>query len=402
MASYRWRALTGEGRVIEGVEQAGSRAALLSALEARDLLPIDIDAASAMSEPSEPVDRAALSRTELHHATQELAMLLKQGVALDRALGVLAAGSKPAVRVLFEGLRNDILCGRSFAQALGRHPGQFSRAYVAMVASAERAGTLDRSLELLSDDLAREIALRRKLTAAIAYPAFLLAAALMVLVFILVAVVPGFRLAAASAAGPAGPGDISFIFALSDFVLLHWPMLSVGLLLVAAIAAAVLTRPKAVDRLLDALDRAPVLADLMLTARTATIGTMLSMLLASGVDLTASLRQVAERLGERRAGKAMAEVSAAVRAGQRLTEALDRHRLVTASAIQMLRVGEEAGEIGAAALRVAAIHQVKLERRLDRIAAILAPSLLLAVSALIAWIIISVVLAMLDLSGAAL
>jgi type II secretory pathway component PulF len=192
MASYRWRALTGEGRVIEGVEQAGSRAALLSALEARDLLPIDIDAASAMSEPSEPVDRAALSRTELHHATQELAMLLKQGVALDRALGVLAAGSKPAVRVLFEGLRNDILCGRSFAQALGRHPGQFSRAYVAMVASAERAGTLDRSLELLSDDLAREIALRRKLTAAIAYPAFLLAAALMVLVFILVAVVPGF------------------------------------------------------------------------------------------------------------------------------------------------------------------------------------------------------------------
>jgi general secretion pathway protein F len=68
----------------------------------------------------------------------------------------------------------------------------------------------------------------------------------------------------------------------------------------------------------------------------------------------------------------------------------------------MLRVGEEAGEIGAAALRVAAIHQVKLERRLDRIAAILAPSLLLAVSALIAWIIISVVLAMLDLSGAAL
>lgn len=406
MASYRYRALTGEGRVIEGVEQAGSRAALLSALENRDLLPIDIDPASAVSEPGFAAlasgRRPALSRVELHHATQELAMLLSQGIALDRALAVLAAGARAHARPLFDGLRHAVLCGRSFAQAVAEHPGQFSRAYVAMIAAAERAGTLARSLELLADDLAREIALRRKIFAAIAYPAFLLGAALLVLVFILVAVVPGFRQAAANAAGSAGPLEVSFIFALSDFLLAYWPELAVVALLLVALSSAVLMRPRSMDWLMAAAERLPDFGDLILTARTVTIGAMLSMLLASGADLTTALRQVTERFGHRRVSVAMAEVVASVRAGQRLTDALERHRLVTAPALQMLRVGEEAGDIGGASARVAAIHQVKLERRLDRMAAILGPALLLSVSALIAWIIISVVLAMLDLSGAAL
>lgn len=402
MASYRYKALTGEGRVVEGIEQAGSRAALLSALEGRDLLPIDIDAAAASSAPSMSSSRAVLSRSELHQATQELAMLLRQGIALDRALGVLAAGARTPAQTLFHGLRNAVVCGRSLAQALGEYPAQFSRAYVTMVAAAERAGTLDTSLELLSEDLAREIALRRKIFEAIAYPCFLFGAALFVLVFILVAVVPGFRQAAANAAGPSASVDVSFIFALSDFLLAHWTMLAVGLMLAVVLSLAVLLQPRATDALIEGAERIPALGDLFLTARTVTIGTMLSMLLASGVDLTTALRQVAERMSGHGAARAMAEVTASVRAGQRLAEALAQHRLVTASAIQILRVGEEAGEIGAAAARVAAIHQVKLERRLDRMASILGPALLLAVSALIAWIIISVVLAMLDLSGAAL
>ncbi len=404
MASYRYRALTGEGRVVEGIEQAGSRAALLSALEARDLLPIDIDAAAARSGlvSLAPGRRAILSRVELHHATQELAMLLSQGIVLDRALAVLGAGAGDRARPLFEALRQAILCGRSFAQAVAEHPLQFSRAYVATIAAAERAGTLATSLELLSDDLEREIALRRKIFAAIAYPAFLLCAAILVLVFILVAVVPGFRLAAANATGSSQPAEISLIFALSDTLLAHWPVMALGILLIVAGLMAVLAQPKTREMLTAALERVPTVGDLLLTARTVTIGAMLSMLLASGADLTTALRQVTERLGRHRAATAMAEVAAAVRAGQRLTDALERHRLVTASAIQMLRVGEEAGELAAASARVAAIHQVKLERRLERLTTVLGPVLLLSVSALIAWIIVSVVLAMLDLSGAAL
>jgi general secretion pathway protein F len=64
----------------------------------------------------------------------------------------------------------------------------------------------------------------------------------------------------------------------------------------------------------------------------------------------------------------------------------------------MLRVGEESGELDIAAIRVAGFYEEKLDRALTRLTSILGPAIMVLVSMLIAWLIVSVMSALLSMN----
>src|SRR5205085_4960007 len=89
-------------------------------------------------------------------------------------------------------IRANVLEGESFGEAIARHPSLFPAMYVALVRVGEASGTLDHILEVLAAERSRAEALRRKLSEALRYPAFLLFAAGCVLMFFLLFVLPQF------------------------------------------------------------------------------------------------------------------------------------------------------------------------------------------------------------------
>jgi general secretion pathway protein F len=91
-------------------------------------------------------------------------------------------------------------------------------------------------------------------------------------------------------------------------------------------------------------------------------------------------------------------VAADIRQGQRLSEALAGRQLLPGHVVQMLRVGEEAGNLADSAGRVATFYEAKLDTALARLIAIVGPAMMILVSLLIAWLIVSVMTALISIN----
>ena len=118
------------------------------------------------------------SPAEVTTFTRDLALLLKAGARLDDALELLASDADVGrLRPVVGKLRAALLTGESFAGAVADHPALFPAMYVALVRVGEVSGTLDQVLEMLGAERARAELMRRKLTDAMQYPAFVLIAA---------------------------------------------------------------------------------------------------------------------------------------------------------------------------------------------------------------------------------
>ena len=133
------------------------------------------------------------SSAEITTFTRDLALLLKAGARLDDALELLAGDADVGrLRPVVGKLRASLLSGESLADALADHPALFPPMYAALVRVGEVSGTLDQVLEMLGAERARSEQMRRKLTDAMQYPAFVLVAAGGVMLFFILFVLPQF------------------------------------------------------------------------------------------------------------------------------------------------------------------------------------------------------------------
>jgi general secretion pathway protein F len=126
----------------------------------------------------------------------------------------------------------------------------------------------------------------------------------------------------------------------------------------------------------------------------ATLGTLSH----SGVDISTALRLIRDVMRNARSAEKIDRVVAGVRQGRRLSEALLDENILPPYAVHMLRVGEESGELDSAATRVAGFYEARLDRSLTRLTSILGPTIIIMVSGLIAWLIISVITALLSVN----
>ena len=181
MPTFRYRALTQTGEIVQGTLSAPTEHEVAARIEYLRLLPIEtiedkraIAAGSGLGFLSQP------SSAEVTTFTRDLALLLKAGARLDDALELLASDADVGrLRTVVAKLRAALLSGESFAEAVAGHPSLFPPMYVALARVGEVSGTLDQVLELVGAERTRAEQMRRKLSDAMQYPAFVLVAAAM-------------------------------------------------------------------------------------------------------------------------------------------------------------------------------------------------------------------------------
>src|SRR6516225_6698071 len=223
MPNFRYRALTTNGEIVSGLIAAPTAAEVARRIDYLRLVPIDTIVEESETQGSRFnfrfENRARAEDVTIF--TLDLALLLKAGARLDRALELLAADVDIGrLRSTVSAIRSSVLAGESFADALAHHPALFPPMYVALVRVGEASGTLEQILQVLASDRSRAEALRRKITDAVRYPAFLLFAATCVLVFFLTFVLP--QLGAVLRDMGAKIDPVAGIFLrLSDFITTH-------------------------------------------------------------------------------------------------------------------------------------------------------------------------------------
>jgi general secretion pathway protein F len=397
--NFRYRALTQNGEIVHGTLSAPTATEVAARIEYLRLLPIETveekrttSASGGFGLFNQP------SAAEVTTFTRDLALLLKAGARLDDALELLAGDADVGrLRLVVGKLRAALLSGESLAEAVGSHPALFPPMYVALVRVGEVSGTLDQILEMLGTERARSEQMRRKLSDAMQYPMFVLIAAIGVMLFFILFVLPQFS-SVLQDFGAKSDSALSVFIRLSDFMRANaTALLLAGAALIASIWY-LLRQPGTRTAMVGAVARMPGVAGIFRFYRTSLFCRNLGVLLGSGVSLTATLRILVDIMavtGNVEIWKAAAD---RVRHGGKLSEALSASSGLPPMAVRMLRLGEETGQLPVLAGRVAEFYEAKLQRSLDRIVGIIGPLAIVTISAVVGGLIVSVMTALLSVT----
>lgn len=421
MPEFAYRAARADGSMTEGQIGAVSLEVALRQLQGQGLTPVSIG--SAAGEPGAPAaisphgrvgegevatpaaarssrwrTRRELDQDDVRLLTNDLAVMLRAGLPLDRALRIQAgAAGKPAVVELVQGLLGAVKGGSSLSQGLQARRELFGDFYLSMVRSGEASGQLGDVLGRLAAHLERMRALRESVVAALIYPAILVVVALLSVVLMLGFVVPQFE-TLFNDMGEALPLPTRIIVGLGHGVA-DWGWLG-ALLLAAALAGlrAWWRTPAGRgwrDRQLLAL---PLVGELLRKLDITRFARSMGTLLGNGVAIVAALRIATDTLANTVLRQAVAGVETSIRQGGRMARALEETGLFSALAVNLVRLGEETGRLDEALLELARIHDDEVQSGIRRLLALLEPTLILGLGGVIAAIIVSILMGILSIN----
>lgn len=399
MPDFQYRALTKSGEVVSGSISAPNLAEVSRRIEYLGLLPIDTitERAGAPAKTRGSFFRRARAE-DVTIFTSDLALLVKAGARIDDALGLLSIDTDIGrLRPVVAQIRAAIMAGESFGEAISAHPALFPPMYVALVRVGEASGTLDHILAALGSERARAEAMRRKVSDALRYPAFVTFAAAAVLAFFLLFVLPQF----ASVLRDFGAKLDSFVeifLTLSEVLRAYSTEIGVGAILFILLAWFLLKRPKLQAKLAGALSRLPGVRTVVTYHRTALFCRNLGVLLGNGVALPTTLRILVDMMSNTGNDAEWSRTAEQVRHGGKLSDALADAALLPPMAVRMIKLGEETGQLPALAGRVAEFYETKLQRSLDWVVGIVGPVAIIAISIVVGGLIVSVMMALLSIT----
>jgi len=274
-------------------------------------------------------------------------------------------------------------------------------AYIAMVRAGEASGKLDAILRAIVEDRTRRELLNERFNAAIRYPLFLVASAVLILLFFLIYVVPQFEPVFKDLGGRLNAGA-ALVLGASDWLRSNFDMfLGICLATVLGVWLVAMNRGRRA-RIIAAISSIPGLAGPMSDRRTARIIGTLGLLVANGVSLPAALKILRDIITEPRFVAAIDRVHDQVRNGRRFADALADADLLPPLAVRMLRVGDETGDLPSIAAHASQFYEHKLGIGLDRLMGAIGPVTIVLVSVIIGALVVSIMSALLSITELAL
>jgi len=402
MPQFRYRAIGPDGQPVTGTVESQDLPAALDSLRAAGLLPVD--AAAGGGAAGTPWWKREISlgggdpSQGLGHAMQELAILLEAGLALDRALSILAGqrehrALRPAIDLTLDQVRG----GAPLAEAMQASPRAFPPVAIALVEAGEASGALHAALARLAEMLLRAEQLRTQLRSAMIYPVLLLVAAAASILLLLTVVVPQFEAFFADARAPL-PLATVIVLAASRMVREEGALLGLLLLGVPLLLRTALSRPAARASLDAALLRAPIVGSLLARVETARFARTLGTLVESGVPLAAALPIARRTFANLAMADAVDSATQSLKEGEGLAGPLEATGLMPPIALTFLRTGEETGRLGEMLTRLADALDRDIQKTSARFLALLVPVVTLLLGVIVATVLGAILTAMLSIN----
>jgi len=405
MATYEYKAVKANGDVVEGDMEAPDEATVVLRLQAEGLIPV-------RTTPARKGLKLELSfgarggrkigAKQITLLTRELASLLEAGLTLDRSLQILLElTDDPPMSQLLSNLQEKMRGGKTFSVALEEHRTLFSKLYVNMVRAGEASGALQAVMARLADYLERSEELRESVKSALIYPTILVTVAGLSVALLLVFVVPQFAQMFADM-GQTLPLATRIVIGSGDLVRGYWWLLALLGFGAYLWIRARLARPEvryAWDR---RLLRLPLFGDLLTKVETARFSRTLATLVENGVSLLGALNLVKDVISNRIIAEAIELAADKLRHGSGLAEPLMEQGVFPKLALQMMKVGEESGQMEAMLSKVADMYDKEVRSTVQRMLALLEPLLIVGLGIVVAGIIMSILVAIMSINELAI
>ncbi len=430
MAKFRFKAVDSTGKEVMSVLEAGSQPEAIEKIRGMGLTPKAIgivkesgaDSAVASSASAAPAPkggdkkkggmnvkikgpkflRAGVKTKDLMVFTRQLATLVDAGLPLTRSLRVLHRQmTHEGLKEALEGMLETVETGNTFSESLGNYPKIFNHLYVNMVKAGEAGGVLETVLNRLAEFMEKAEKIKNKVKGAMTYPIVVLCAAVGIVAFLMVAVIPKFQQIFQDLMGEDGamPALTQFVIDLAEWVQAYWLFaiaMGVGGFVLIKIFFKTPVGIKVRDRL--ALNM-PVFGDLTRKTVVARLTRTLGTLLSSGVPVLQALGIVKDTTGNVVVAKALQSVHDSVKEGEGMTKPLGASGVFPPMVVSMVEVGEETGALPEMLIRVANTYDDEVDNAVAAMTSIIEPIMIIFLAVVVGGIVIAMFMPLITIVG---
>ena len=412
MAQFSYRARRKDGQVVQGVLDVSDRSAALAQVERMGLFPVAVEAArgGAAAVSSDGGGGAASlmpaavremffrqrppKLQELATFMRQLANLIKAGMPLTAALNSMSSiDSKGIPKSVSAQLKQEVMEGRSLSGAMAKQPVIFSDLCVNMIQAGEQSGALENVLRRLSTHFERFAEVQSKFISALIYPAMVMAVGIIIIVVFMTVMMPKFMEIFAGM-GTELPAATKFLMDVSDLFTGYWWLLAaIGLSIYI-----VFNRYRASDRGRRVVDgwrmNAPVVGKVVQLNLFGQFCRTLGTLLQNGVPVLNALKITEQIIPNSVIKDALARTRDDVTDGKTIAEPLARSRVFPQMMIDLLKIGEETGDVPGALNNLADTYESDLEVGLRVMTNLIEPVMIIVIAGFVGFLMYAVLSAM--------
>jgi general secretion pathway protein F len=406
MPVYDYSALDSKGKTVTGIIDADGTVAARQKIRSAGHYPVKLrevkDGATEKRErPSFSFSQyfSRIRPSEVTVMTRQLATLIGAGFPLVSALEALMAQfPSPGLKKMVAKVKDAVVEGTSFADALNGFPSAFSSIYVNMVRVGETSGTLEIVLNRLADITEKQEELKSRVVTAMIYPLLILMVGMFIMIFLFIYVIPNIT-SIFRDINQELPLPTQLLIGTSDMLKSYWWILVI--VVVAALFGLRRLRKSTSGR--RWMDRhiltVPMIGAISGKLATARFSRTLGSLLENGVSMLPAMDIVKNVVGNTRIADVIETASADVGKGRSLHNSLEEGKVFPPLATQMIMVGEQSGNLEDMLDKVADMFEKEVETSIMRLTALLEPVMVLVMAAMVLFIILSIFLPILEMGN---
>lgn len=333
--------------------------------------------------------------------TKHIAVMIKSGITLSEALDMMESQTKSdKFRKVIGEVSADVKNGESFSRALRKHPKVFDTFYTSLVEVGESSGTLEETLNYLSEQLAKDYAFQKQVKGALMYPEIVLVAAgtvgFSIAIFVLPKLIDLFKDFDVKL-----PLTTQILIFIANIMKSYGIEIGIGVVLLVIAFRYLVSLPKVKpfwhQFLLWMPIAGPIIRDTQLTNLFRTLGIMLK----SGLPITSALDIEYEMSTNMVFQKYIGTLRNAVNRGKTLSSELDsgKYPLIPSIAVKMIAVGERTGKLDETFLYLQQFFESEVDDATKNLSTVLEPVMLLFIGAVVAFIALAIISPIYQLTG---
>jgi type II secretory pathway component PulF len=417
MAQFSYKARRRSGEVVEGMLEVADRSAALIQIERLGLFPVAVDATKGAGVAAAGADRAsrpkadwrallpptlrtAMSRKrkpklqELSTFTQQLANLLSSGMPLTVALNSMThLESKGISADVSKELRQDVMEGRALSDSMMKQPRIFSDLYVNMVRAGESSGALVEVLKRMADHFERFAQVQAKFTSALIYPAFVAVVGAGIMVFFMTFMLPKF-MTIFQGMNVQLPIFTRMLIGISHMFSKYWWLMLALLITIIVVFKRFQTTEQGRRKIDQWRMSIPLFGKVIKLNLFGQFARTLSTLLENGVPVLTALKITEQIIPNVILKEAIAKTREEVTDGKTIAQPLARSRIFPQLMVDLVKIGEDTGDVPGALKNVADTYENELSIALRVLTNMIEPVMIIVMAMGVGFLLLSVISAL--------
>ncbi len=398
MSVFEYKGTNSQGRSVSGSVQADNQQDAKALLKKDNIYIFDIRSRQLKNQSVRRLFiRRKVDIKTLCNMTRMLAVLLKSNVPLVESLTALTKQiSHPVLNPALTQIRDKINEGWSFYKALSEYPHIFNSTYLSMCEAGESSGTLDIVLLKLAEFTEDQAELTNKIRSTLAYPALITFFTFGVMIFLFTYIIPKISVLLEEEEAMI-PWYTEMVMLFSKTLIESWLTLSI-LFCVCIFLFIKWTRTSSGQKTIDQVSlHLPLVGPLIRSAAISRFSRTLATLLNGGVPMLTALGIVQNVVNNGVLKRAIQSVSSNIREGESIAQPLQESKQFPPMTIQMIKVGEKTGKLEDMLLKVSEAYDFQVRTEVNTLTSILGPAMIIIMGGVVALVIFSVMVPLLEM-----